>query len=105
MCAVLAAALSAAASAWRRCYGRFLLHARQLCLSLCIRACPWPVLLLKASDTWRCGRLQIVVKTLKGEAMEVQVEDDASVLDLKRKLAHMKVQRAPADLVPFVGNA
>ena len=37
--------------------------------------------------------------------MEVQVEDDASVLDLKRKLAHMKVQRAPADLVPFVGNA
>ena len=36
---------------------------------------------------------QVVVKTLKGEALDVEVEDGASVLDLKRKLAVLKVAR------------
>jgi len=36
--------------------------------------------------------LQIVVKSLKGEAIEVEVADDAKVLDLKRKLAVLKVR-------------
>ena len=35
---------------------------------------------------------QVVVKSLKGEAIDVEVEDDAKVLDLKRKLAGLKVR-------------
>jgi hypothetical protein len=38
-----------------------------------------------------------IVKTLKGEAFEVEVQEDASVLDLKRQLAILKGYPASED--------
>jgi len=35
--------------------------------------------------------VQVTVKTLKGEALDVEIENSSSVLDLNRKLALLKV--------------